>query len=937
MSRTGIIYDDRMIEHSCIWDPNYPECPERYKQSLKRCEDYGLIKRCVKLQSRKATEEEILSVHSKKIFDIVKGTKDESDVEKLEKLAENYDSVYFHPKTFDSAMLSAGCTIELVSAILENKIKNGMAIVRPPGHHAMYEEVCGFCFFNNVALAAQHALNKYHLKRILIIDWDVHHGQATQYQFYNDPRVIYFSIHIYEHGAYWPELRESNFDYIGEGRGKGFNINVPLNEKGVENGDYLAIFNNILLPIAYEYSPELIIVSSGYDAAIGCPEGRMEVTPAAYAHFIHLLKGLANGKLCVILEGGYCISSLAEGVALTLRSLLGDPCPIIGEVCQPKKSVVETICNVIAVQRPYWYCLRLQGKFRDDKIDEFSDRLRHYPKIEYRGPGKKPEKYDIKNFYYVHSPEKKAEFQQRIQKLILDTKLDLPARKTSLIYDEEMENHKNMFERHIEIPERTKLSYKKLKDSGLFNRCFILKSRYATEDELSLIHSENIIKKLKASDSMTPEELTELNKEFFSFSVYLCKDSYKSAKLAAGCLLETVDSVLSGQTSNGISVIRPPGHHADYSQPAGFCIFNNVAIAAKYAIVKHNLNRILIVDWDIHHGNGTQNLFYDDPRVLYISLHRHENGHFYPFQTNSSHLGTGINEGSGYNVNIPWNTDEENSGMRDDDYLAAFFHIIMPIAYEFNPELVLISAGFDAAEGDPIGYYDISPECYGHMVHLLKTLAGGKVIVALEGGYNVESVSEGIVHCTSALLGDSCSPLKLGLSPSPNAIKTIKNVVEAHKKYWTSLKFDVDLPEYKTQITPLHNGELKSEHLLDSKVRRKKIDRPCLLPNWCLHLQYFTPPENLEISLNQCCQKCEEENQTLLCLHCFKEYCGKNANNHILQHVRENKHYFCIENSESRIWCYGCSSYINNLITIDIQRLIHKKRYGTDLPYFSFV
>ncbi|XP_022236180.1 histone deacetylase 10-like, partial [Limulus polyphemus] len=105
-----------------------------------------------------------------------------------------------------------------------------MAIIRPPGHHAMEHKACGFCYFNNVAIAAKYALKHYGLNRILIVDWDVHHGQATQYAFYDDPRVLYFSIHLYEHGAFWPELRESNFDYVGEGSGKGFNINVPLNK-----------------------------------------------------------------------------------------------------------------------------------------------------------------------------------------------------------------------------------------------------------------------------------------------------------------------------------------------------------------------------------------------------------------------------------------------------------------------------------------------------------------------------------------------------------------------------------------------------------------------------------------------------------------------------------------------------------------------------------
>lgn len=127
-----------------------------------------------------------------------------------------------------------------------------MAIIRPPGHHAMKSEICGFCYFNNVALAAQNALDNRGIKRILIVDWDIHHGQATQQMFYDDPRVVYFSIHRFEHGLFWPWLRESDFDNVGSGRGRGYNVNVPLNKIGMTNADYLAIFQQILMPLAME-------------------------------------------------------------------------------------------------------------------------------------------------------------------------------------------------------------------------------------------------------------------------------------------------------------------------------------------------------------------------------------------------------------------------------------------------------------------------------------------------------------------------------------------------------------------------------------------------------------------------------------------------------------------------------------------------------------
>lgn len=156
--------------------------------------------------------------------------------------------------TFDLSVLAAGSTIELIDNILLNNVHNGMAIIRPPGHHAMKSEFNGYCFFNNVAIAAQLALDKHAVERILIVDWDVHHGQATQRMFYDDPRVLYFSVHRYEHGTFWPNLRESDYDYVGDNDGRGYNFNVPLNRTGMTNADYLAIFQQILLPVAIEVS-----------------------------------------------------------------------------------------------------------------------------------------------------------------------------------------------------------------------------------------------------------------------------------------------------------------------------------------------------------------------------------------------------------------------------------------------------------------------------------------------------------------------------------------------------------------------------------------------------------------------------------------------------------------------------------------------------------
>lgn len=197
------------------------------------------------------------------------------------------------------------------------------------------------------------------------------------------------------------------------------------------------------------------------------------------------------------------------------------------------------------------------------------------------------------------------------------------------------------------------------------------------------------------------------------------------------------------------------------------------------------------MDWDIHHGNGTQRMFENDNKVLYISLHRYEHGEFFPKSNDGNYTMVGEGRGEGFNVNIPWNKHK----MGDSDYIAAFQRIIMPIAYEFNPELVLVSAGFDAVVGDPIGHYHVTPEAYGYFTHWLSSLANGKIILCLEGGYNVNSISHAMTMCTKALLGDPLPMLyNTGKAPSASCIETIQNVWSVQQKYWKSLRFNKKLP-----------------------------------------------------------------------------------------------------------------------------------------------
>ncbi|NXT14466.1 HDA10 deacetylase, partial [Prunella fulvescens] len=338
------------------------EVPERLSSSYEQLRSYHLVERCVHVPAREGSEEEILLVHSLEHLEVAKSTQTMNE-EELKRISENYDAFFFHPSTYRCARLAVGAALQLVDAVMTGKVLNGMALVRPPGHHSQRNAANGFCLFNNVAIAAEYAKLKYGLQRILIVDWDVHHGQGTQYIFEEDPSVLYFSWHRYEHQEFWPSLKESDYDAVGLGKGKGFNINLPWNKVGMGNSDYLAAFFHVLLPMAFEFDPELVLVSSGYDSGIGDPEGQMNATPEVFAHLTHFLMQLANGKLCVILEGGYHLKSLGESVCMTVKTLLGDPVPQITGEMAPCLSAVESIQNVRAAHKPYWKWLAYEGSF----------------------------------------------------------------------------------------------------------------------------------------------------------------------------------------------------------------------------------------------------------------------------------------------------------------------------------------------------------------------------------------------------------------------------------------------------------------------------------------------------------------------------------------------------------------------------------------------
>ncbi|XP_072270803.1 histone deacetylase 5 isoform X3 [Pyxicephalus adspersus] len=379
---------------------------------------------------------------------------------------------------------------------------------------------------------------------------------------------------------------------------------------------------------------------------------------------------------------------------------------------------------------------------------------------------------------------------------------------TGLVYDTLMLKHQctcGDTNNHPEHAGRIQSIWSRLQETGLLGKCQRVRGRKATLDEIQTVHAEHHTllygtspqsrHKLESKNLLGP-----LSQKMYavlpcggigvdSDTVWNELHSPAAVRTAVGSLLELAFKVASGELKNGFAVIRPPGHHAEESVAMGFCFFNSVAITAKLLRQKMNVGRILIVDWDIHHGNGTQQAFYSDPNVLYMSLHRYDDGNFFPGSGSPEEVGAGC--GVGYNVNIAW-TGGVEPPIGDAEYLAAFRSVVMPIAQEFSPDLVLVSAGFDAVEGhqSPLGGYSVTAKCFGHLTTQLMSLAGGRVVMALEGGHDLTAICDASEACVSALLGIELTPFDnsvLQQRPNINALSTLERVIAIQRKHWSSL------------------------------------------------------------------------------------------------------------------------------------------------------
>jgi acetoin utilization deacetylase AcuC-like enzyme len=321
---------------------------------------------------------------------------------------------------------------------------------------------------------------------------------------------------------------------------------------------------------------------------------------------------------------------------------------------------------------------------------------------------------------------------------------------------------------HVENSQRLIEAMSYLKGTGIKEKLTCLPPRPALLEELEMIHTPEYISYVKSK--------AEKSGGWLDPDTVMSPKSYEAALYAAGGFMVAVEAVVRGEVDNAFALVRPPGHHAIRDRAMGFCIFNNMAITAKFALSRFNLNRILIADFDVHHGNGTQDAFYADPQVLYFSTHQ------YPFYPGTGWMDeTGTGEGEGTTVNFPM-----AAGWGDEEYLRAFHEVLVPVARRFQPQLILVSAGFDAHWADQLAMMRVSVEGFAQMVGILKELAAelcqGRLVFTLEGGYNLRVVAYSIKATFDVLLGNSEIDDPLGKAPAASKPGGFDEHIEAIKR-----------------------------------------------------------------------------------------------------------------------------------------------------------
>jgi len=323
---------------------------------------------------------------------------------------------------------------------------------------------------------------------------------------------------------------------------------------------------------------------------------------------------------------------------------------------------------------------------------------------------------------------------------------------------------------HVENAGRLEAIISHLERTGLKQQLTPIKPRAAPIEEIALVHNKQYISHV--------QEVAQRGGGWLDSDTVMSPDSYEAALYAAGGAIEAAEAVMEGEVNSAFALVRPPGHHASAQRAAGFCLFNNVAIATKYALAKYKLGRIAIIDFDVHHGNGTQDIFYDNPQVLYVSTHES------PFYPGTGWIEeTGIDAAEGTTINIPL-----PAGCGDAEYLRVFEQIIVPASRRFHPQLIIVSVGCDIHWADGIALMQVSTTGVGQMVRIIKGLAdelcSGRLVFCLEGGYNLDALAASVKATFDVLLDKPDIEDPLGQSSrrfeAPSIDDLVKEVKEIH-------------------------------------------------------------------------------------------------------------------------------------------------------------
>jgi len=306
---------------------------------------------------------------------------------------------------------------------------------------------------------------------------------------------------------------------------------------------------------------------------------------------------------------------------------------------------------------------------------------------------------------------------------------------------------------HPENARRLQHILSTLENEGMLERLRLLEPRPATTEELQRVHTPEHVARV--------QRMAQAGGGYLDPDTYVSPRSFDAALMAAGGVVRAAEAVLAGEVANGFALVRPPGHHAIATRAMGFCLFNNIAVAARAALAGGEAERVFIADFDVHHGNGTQDVFADDPAVFYFSTHQYP---YYPGTGHWSETGSGAGDGTLLNVPLP-------PGVGDAGYAQIFAELVWPLAERFCPDLILVSAGYDAHWNDPLAQMNLSLTGYAwlgqELVHMAGQLCDGRIVFTLEGGYQLDVLAYGVLGAFYAMLGEDTIADPFGPSPHP--------------------------------------------------------------------------------------------------------------------------------------------------------------------------